>query len=92
MTKAERKIIDTAFYSLFNSPIENNERWRKVYENTYIKFKFTPKEKVLPLRYEKRKPIYRICDEIGTTRRTYLYWVNVVLEYALLWVKEFNLL
>lgn len=74
--------------------VEEAERlwkWCKVYENTYDRFKWTQKEKLMQMRYIDQNHDVCICDVIGISRSTYFYWVEDILQVAYLWTQDLEL-
>ncbi len=71
---------------------ERMRSWCTVYEKTMEKFKWEQKDTLMQKKYVERKKPWRICDEIGISRRTYDYWLEDIRQCAFRWAREFKLL
>ena len=70
---------------------ERMRAWCTVFEKTLDKFKWEHKDKLIEKRYLERKSVWRTCDEIGIERRTYFYWLEIILQTAYSWACYFKL-
>lgn len=82
----EKKVITTI------DEAERLHKWCIVYEKTKERFKWTLKDKLMEMRYEDRNHQVCICDVIGISDRTVRYWLEDILQKALMWAEELNLL
>lgn len=66
-------------------------KWAIVYEKTKDKYFCEGKDKLMQLRFQERKSIYRVCEELHIERRTYFYWLEQVLNTAYVWAQNFEI-
>ena len=71
---------------------EQLRAWVAVFEKTQERFKWELKDKLMQKRFIERKKPWKICDEIGISRRTYDYWLEDILNVAYRWAKEYKLI
>ncbi len=67
-------------------------RWCQVFEKTFERYRFTPKEPFIRARYLDRKEIPAVCLFVGISERTYSLWRREILDIARKWAQELNLI
>lgn len=67
-------------------------KWCVVFEKTLDKYRWEQKDKLIIKKYIERKPRWRICIELSLAEKTYHRWLNEVLETALMWAQELELI
>ena len=66
-------------------------KWAIVYEKTRDKYFCEEKDKLMQLRFQEQKSVFRVCSEIGIQRRTYFYWMDEILNTAKLWANALGI-
>lgn len=66
-------------------------KWAIVYEKTRDKYFREGKDKLLHLRFYDKKSVPQVCRELHIERRTYFYWLDEILNTAMLWANFFGI-